>query len=205
MALTRKFLKALGIEDEKIDQIIEEHTAVADRMNGEIEKYKTDAAKLPTLQKELESVRAELSAAKDDGWKEKHDKVKREFDEYKAGVTAKEAKAAKEAAVRAWYQQKGITGRSLEIAMRGSSDEIAALELDEKGSIKDAKALEALVTGDFADLVGRTRTEGARTETPHQNGGVTMTKADIYKKDDHGRYVLSAAERQKALMDNQIL
>ena len=26
----------------------------------------------------------------------------------------------------------------------------------------------------------------------------------LYKKDDHGRYVMSAAERQKALIENQI-
>ena len=32
-----------------------------------------------------------------------------------------------------------------------------------------------------------------------------MTKADIYKKDDNGRYVMSASERQKALMENQIM
>ena len=39
---------------------------------------------------------------------------------------------------------------------------------------------------------------------PPANDGKTMTKADIYKKDDKGRYVMSAAERQKALMENQI-
>ena len=39
---------------------------------------------------------------------------------------------------------------------------------------------------------------------PPANNGKTMTKADIYKKDDKGRYVMSAAERQKALMENQI-
>lgn len=165
MALTRKFLKALGIEDEKIDQIIEEHTAVADRMNGEIEKYKADAEKLPGLQRDLETAQAELTAAKDDGWKDKHDKIKQEFETYKADVAAKETKAAKEAAVRSYYQSKNITGKALEIAMRGSGTEIEALELED-GKIKDASALDALVSGDFSGLVGETRTEGAPTATP---------------------------------------
>ncbi len=57
MALTRKFLKALGLEDDKIEQIIEEHTALADRMNAEIEKYKADAEKLPAVQRELDSLK----------------------------------------------------------------------------------------------------------------------------------------------------
>ena len=29
-----------------------------------------------------------------------------------------------------------------------------------------------------------------------------LTKADIYKKDDKGRYVMSTAERQKAIAEN---
>ena len=57
----------------------------------------------------------------------------------------------------------------------------------------------------FSGLVSTTETRGAQTSNPPaNNNGGTMTKADIYKKDDHGRYVLSAAERQKALMENQI-
>lgn len=32
-----------------------------------------------------------------------------------------------------------------------------------------------------------------------------MTKADIYKKDEKGRYVMSAAERQNALIENKIM
>lgn len=142
---------------------------------------------------------------KDDGWKDKHDKVKKEFDDYKAGVTAKEAKAAKEAAARAYYQSKNITGKALDIAMRGSGTEIEALEL-ESGKIKDSSALDALVKGDFSGLVGQTHTEGASTAAPPTNtGGGKLTKADIYKKDDKGRYVMSASERQKALMENQII
>ena len=59
MALTRKFLKALGLEDDKIEQIIEEHTTIADRMNAEIEKYKADAEVLPRVQRELEKAQAD--------------------------------------------------------------------------------------------------------------------------------------------------
>lgn len=33
------------------------------------------------------------------------------------------------------------------------------------------------------------------------SGSVSMTKEDIYKKDEYGRYVLSASERQKALAE----
>ena len=206
MALTRKFLKAMGIEDEKIDQIIEAHTETVSGLKDSLEKAEAAAKDLPGVQKELDAAKADLEAAKKDGWKDKHDALKKEFEDYKKGVTDKETKAAKEAAARAYYEGKGITGKALDIAMRGSGGEIEALELGEGGKIKDPAALDALVKGDFSGLVSTTTTTGANTaHPPANNGGGSLTKADIYKKDDKGRYLMSASERQKALMENQIM
>ena len=204
MALTRKFLKAMGIEEEKIDQIIEAHTETVSGLKDSLEKAEVAAKDLPGVQKELDAAKADLAAAKKDGWKDKHDTLKKEFEDYKKGVTAKEAKSAKEAAARAYYESKGITGRALGIAMRGSGAEVEALELD-GGKIKDTKALDGLIAGDFSGLVSTVRREGAKTDTPPANNGGGLTKADIYKKDDKGRYLMSASERQKALMENQIM
>lgn len=198
MALTRKLLKGMGLTDEQVDTIIEAHTDTVDGLKADVSKYKTDAEKLSDVQKELD----ELKAKRDDGWKEKHDKLKSEFDKYKSDIEAKETKANKEKAARAFYESKGITGKNLEIAMRGSRSEIDGIELD-GGKIKDASTLDALVKGDFSGLVATTTTKGANTANPPaNNGGDKLTKADIYKKDDKGRYVMSTAERQKALAEN---
>ena len=200
MALTRRLLKGMGLTDEQMDTIIEAHTDTVDGLKADLAKYKTDAEQLPKVQRELDT----LKAAGDGGYQEKYEKVKKDFDDYKAEVSTKETKAAKEKAVRSYYESKGITGKSLDIAIRGSGAEIDALELD-GDKIKDTSALDDLVKGTFSGLVSTTQTRGAQTSNPPaNNNGGTMTKADIYKKDEHGRYVLSAAERQKALMDNQI-
>ena len=200
MALTRRLLKGMGLTDEQMDTIIEAHTDTVDGLKADLAKYKADAEQLPKVQRELDT----LKAAGDGGYQEKYEKVKKDFDDYKAEVSTKETKAAKEKAVRAYYESKGITGKSLDIAIRGSGAEIDALELD-GDKIKDTSALEELVKGTFSGLVSTTETRGAQTSNPPANNpSGAMTKADIYKKDDHGRYVLSAAERQKALMDNQI-
>ena len=198
MALTRRLLKGMGLTDEQMDTIIEAHTDTVDGLKADLAKYKTDAEQLPKVQRELDT----LKAAGDGGYQEKYEKVKKDFDDYKAEVSTKETKAAKEKAVRAYYESKGITGKSLDIAIRGSGAEIDALELD-GDKIKDTSALDELVKGTFAGLVSTTTTRGADTANPPANtGGSSMTKADIYKKDDHGRYVLSAAERQQALIEN---
>ena len=206
MAFSIKQVKAklqeYGVPAENLDSAAEyfcsAHKTDLDAIKEQRDTYKADAETLAAVQKELNDLRA----AQPDGWKDKHDALKKEFEDYKKGVTAKEAKAAKEAAARVYYESKGITGKSLDIAMRGSGAEIAALELGEDGKIKDAAALEARVKGDFSGLVSTTTTTGANTANPPAVSGGKKSMDEIYKKDDKGRYVYSAAERQQALAES---
>lgn len=213
MALTkaqvREILSAAGVDGDHmkdaVDKIIDGHLASIDALREEVDTRKAEVEKLKGVQKELDTVKAELDTAKSDletsrkgSYKEKYETLQKEFDTYKGEQTAKEAKAAKEAAVRAYYESKGITGKSLDIAMRGSSAEIEALEL-ENGKIKDAAALEALVKGDFSGLVSTTITTGANTATPPANsGGHKMTKDEIMN-------IKNAGERQRAIAENHAL
>ena len=196
MALTRKLLKGMGLTDEQVDTIIEAHTDTVDGLKADVSKYKADAEKLPGVQKQLD----DLKAAGDNGYQEKYEKEHKAFEDFKANVTAKESKAAKEKAVRAYFESKNITGANLDLAMRGCGEEMAALELDGE-KIKDTKSLDALVDGTYKGLVSTTQTKGANPANPPTNTGGAKTREDIYKKDDKGRYVMSTAERQKALAD----
>ena len=161
MALTRKSLKAMGLTDEQVDSIIEMHTETVDGLKDQVKTYKADAEKLPSVQKELD----DLKAAGDGGFKEKFEKEHSDFENFKKTIQEKETKAAKESAAKAFFESKGITGNSLEIAMRGSSAEIAALDLDGE-KIKDSSALDALVNGTFKALVSTTTTKGANIPNP---------------------------------------
>ena len=161
MALTRKSLKAMGLTDEQVDSIIEMHSETVDGLKEQVNTYKADAEKLPNVQKELD----DLKAAGDGGFKEKFEKEHIDFENFKKTIQEKETKAAKESAAKAFFKSKGITGNSLEIAMRGSSAEIAALDLDGE-KIKDSSALDALVNGTFKALVSTTTTKGANIPNP---------------------------------------
>lgn len=193
MAFTREFIrktaKECGVEIPKEfeNALVDEHLSARDTYAE------------AQVKEALENNKpAEQPKVKDT---DEYKKLKKEFDDYKAEISGKEAKAAKERAARAFFEGKGITGKSLDIAMRGSGAEIDALELD-GGKIKDTAALDALVKDTYSSLVSTTTVRGAQTSTPPANSGKTMTKADIYKKDDHGRYIMSASERQKALIEN---
>ena len=202
-AIIRKYISEDGsIPSDAVAKLAQAVNSAVGREFVAKERYTEKLEEIETLKTEKQT--AEDSATTAGKWKDKYDALKGEFDNYKSEQASKETKAAKEKAVRAYYESKGITGKSLDIAIRGSSEEINSLEMD-GNKIKDVSALDELVNGTFSGLVSTTTVKGADTATPPGNiGGGSMTKADIYKKDDHGRYVMSAAERQKALMENQI-
>ena len=177
MALTRKLLKGMGLTDEQVDTIIEAHTDTVDGLKEQVKTYKADAEKLPNVQKELD----DLKAAGDGGFKEKFEKEHSDFENFKKTIQEKETKAAKESAAKAFFESKGITGNSLEIAMRGSSAEIAALELDGE-KIKDSSALDALVNGTFKALVSTTTTKGANISNPPVTTSNKAYSADDIRK-----------------------
>ena len=200
MALTRKMLKAMGIEDEKIDQIIEAHTDVTDSLKADRDKYKADAEKLADVQKKYESLKQEADSREDDPYKEKYAKEHKAFEEFKATVKAEQTKASKTKAYKDLLKKAGVSDKRIDSILKVTAlDEIS---LDDDGSIKDADKVVDSIKSEWADFIVSESTKGAGTENPPKNvSGNKLTLQDIYKKDEHGRYVMDTAERQKALVD----
>ena len=161
MSITRKLLKGMGLTEEQVDTIIEAHTETVDGLKADVSRYKADAGKLAGVQKELD----DLKAAGDGGYKVKYEKEHSDFEAFKSNITAKEAKAAKEKAVRAFFESKNITGANLDLAMRGCGEEMAALEMD-GDKIKDTKGLDALLSGAYKGLVSTMQQQGANPANP---------------------------------------
>lgn len=182
-----------GCTDEMENRLVALHLSVTDPMKDDIAKYKAQAEQLETVQKELDGLKAKGD------YKERYEAVTKEFADYKNAQAQKETQAAKEKAAKAYFEAKGITGANLDIAMRGAKDEISGLELD-GDNIKDAKALSDLVSGTYAGLIVTKTTQGATTATPPTNtGGTLKSRAEIYARDEHGRFKLDASQRQEAL------
>lgn len=203
MALTRKFLKAMGIEEEKIEQIIEAHTETTEALKEERDRFKESAGKYAEVQKELTKAK-EILAKNGKGEsvsKEDYDTLKKEYDDYKADITAKQTRAEKENAFRELLKSAGVSEKRLNAIIKVS--DIDGVELDKNGKIKDAEERTKGIKTEWADFIVSTSERGADTaKPPTTTGGTKMTRADIYKKDDHGRYILSASERQKAIAEN---
>lgn len=168
MAFTREYIRKLAKECEVelpkdfVNGLIDAHIEARDAYAEEQAKKNPETK--PTNVKDSDEYK----------------KLEKEFNDYKGEVEKKNARATKEQAVRAYYESKGIKGKNLDIAIRGSRSEIDGVELD-GDKIKDSTALDALISGDFAGLVSKTNRTGAKTETPPANsgGGTAKTKAEI--------------------------
>ena len=174
MSLTRKMLKAMGIEEEKIDQIIEAHSETVDSLKADRDSYKEDAEKLKDVQKELD----ELKAKGDDGWKDKYEKLKGEHEQYKSDVLAKETHAAKEAAYRAILKDANLSEKGIEKAIKYADWD--KIELGADGKLKGANDHIKAVREEWAEYVTTTTTTGAKTSTPPANNPAkNYTTAEI--------------------------
>lgn len=194
MALTRKFLKALEIEGDKADQIIEAHTETLDGLKASLEAAQADASKLPEIQKQLEAAQTELEAAKKDSYKVKYEAIKEDFDAYKAEQSKKESRAAKETAYRALLRQAGVSEKRIDTVLRVS--DVDGVELNEKGEITDAKDRLKSIKNEWADFIETTEVKGAVTPNPPvNNGGHSMTVEEIDK-------ITDTAARQTAMAQN---
>lgn len=173
MALTRKMLKAMGIEEEKIDQIIEAHTETVDGLKDEAKKLRADAESLPKVQKELD----ELKTKGDDGYKKKYEDEHAAFEKYKGEQTVKETKAAKSAAYRELLKSAGVSEKRIDSILKVS--DIDAVELED-GKVKDAEKLTETIKTEWADFIVATQTQGAQTPNPPANNNAA---ADLGKMD----------------------
>ena len=169
MALTRKFLTALGIDAEKIDEIIAAHSETVNALKTERDGYKEDAEKLPGVQKELDDLKANQS--NDNGFEKKYNDVKKEFDDYKKDVNARELLAKKKDLYKAALKKAGISDKHLERIMKASVDMIDGLEVDDKGEVKDSDALDKSVKEEWSDFITTEGQNGAKTSTPPASGG----------------------------------
>ncbi|QHJ73738.1 fibronectin autolysin [Butyrivibrio virus Ceridwen] len=201
MALTRKALVAMGIEAEKIDQIIEMHTESTDALKKErddaredAKKYEADAKKLEGVQKELDDLKA--NKGEPDKFKTLYDDLKKEYDKYKDDVQAKETKAAKSKAYREMLKEIGVSEKRLDSVIKVA--DLDSFELDDTGAIKDVDKLKTTAKSEWADFIESKSVQGAKTATPPKNTGASMTKEDIMKIEDDG-------ERQRAIAENHEL
>lgn len=191
MALTRKFLRAMGIEDEKIGEIIDAHAETVDALKAERDSYRDAAEKADDLQRQLDATKKQLDEAATSDYKARYEKEASDFAAYKANVEAESSKSAKRKALGELIEGVGIKGKLAQtIANSYNLDDINIAD----GKIADADKITTKIKDEWKDYIPETRTEGVNIATPPQ-GKVTMTREQIIAMKD-------PAAREKAIAEN---
>lgn len=167
-------LTAMGIEAEKIDQIIEAHTESTDALKAkaEEEKQKADeareqASRVPDLEKQIEA----LEAADESGeWKAKYDEekaradglqgdldklkgekatVEEEFENFKQGVEADKANAEKLELYKGLLREIGLDEKRVDKAARLKPLDELSVEDGKLAGYEELKASEAEEWAEF--------------------------------------------------------
>ena len=196
MSLSRKFLKAMGITEEQADQIIDAHTDTVNALKDEMAEYKSKAEELAAAQKELAQLKEAAAKGEKDPYKVKYEALKEDFEAYKKEITDKETKANKEKLYTELLKEAGVSEKRIAAILRVS--DLDAIEIDEKGKIKDAKKHSDAIKEEWADFITVKKEQGANVSNPPGGTGKAKTKDEIMNIKDAG-------ERQKAIAENHEL
>lgn len=159
MALTRKLLRSMGIEDEKIDQIIEAHAETVNALKDERDEFKDAAEKLPKAEAELE----ELKAKPGDGFKEKYETEHAEFEAFKEKAAKADSEREKRKLYRKLLQDAGIDPKRIDAVMRVADLSEVSVE---DGAIVDADKVTEAVKADWSDFIQTPGTKPAGVDNP---------------------------------------
>lgn len=184
MALTRKFLEALGIEQAKIDEIISAHTEVTDSLKADRDSYKEKAEKYDETKTELDKAKSELDKVNKDEYKTKYESLEAEFNKYKTDIAEKEVKVKKEEAYKKMLKEIGVNEKSIDAIVKVK--DLSSLKLDDKGNIVDVDTLKESEKKDWEGFIIKSEEERQDPNTPpdheHENVDTTTMSMDDYIK-----------------------
>lgn len=161
MSLTRKFLKALGIEEDKIEEIITAHGETVAGLKDEITKAQQGADDLAAVTKERDTLKQRVDALE----KSSGDaaKVQADFDAYKKQVETEKANTGKKALVKKALEAAGANPAAIDL-MLGTID-LEKVELN-GDALKDADAVLKPIKEAHSGLFGEVKPNGTPPINP---------------------------------------
>lgn len=198
MALTRKLLKEMGIQEDKIEEIISAHSETVEALKG----FKADAQRLSDVENELEAARAELSL----DFRSKYEALLSDFDSYKQN-------AAKESAAKDLHRQKESEFERLLRDCKVHEScikpilrvfDVDSLELTDEGKLSDSESVSAMVARDWSAFIQKSYTEGAVIPNPPQNIPQRAYSADDIRKMSYSEINRNYQEIKKSLNGEEL-
>ena len=165
MAFTRKWLKAMGIDEDVVEQIMSEHVAVTDALKGQRDDLKARADEADELKKKLDEA---VAAAETDDFRSKYEEEHEAFEKYKSDIAAKDAERDKRSLYRSILEKAGIDAKRIDSVLRVA--DLSKVTVKD-GQIEDADKIEEAVKEEWADFIVNKSVEGANVSHPPASTG----------------------------------
>lgn len=192
--LKREMLKSMGLTDDQIQTIIDGHDETVSALKRQRDDYKARADQYDALKAERDKLQQQVDANNSGtDWKAEYDKLKAD--------TEAKAKAEKvDAAFAQILKDEHIRDDLHDLIMRATDRKDWKLTRDDK--LTDAENIAKEIREKYAAHIVKTEIKPTATKTPPGGSESTMTREQVWAKDDRGRYKLTAAQRQQALVEH---
>lgn len=178
MALTRAMLKGMGLTEEQVSAIIEEHTNVTSALKEQVKEYKANAEKLPDIEKQLEELKKDTSAS---DWEKKYNEEHTAFEKYKTDISDKEKSEKVKSAYKKLLAECKVGDRHVDSILRVT--DFSKMKLAEDGSLEDAEKLKEAIGSEWSGFISSKDIKNTPVETPPSgadpNSGKTGRAAQI--------------------------
>ena len=154
MALTRKLLESLGLDERQADAVIEAHVGVTDALKHERDELRTQAGQAG-------------DAAR----------IQAEFDAYRAQTEAERLRGRKADALRGALREAGVRRESF-VELLVKAVDLDQIKLD-SGRICEPETVVGPLREAFGDCFATTLTQGASPLDPPGSGRQRFTREDI--------------------------
>lgn len=182
MAITHKFLKALGISEDAAEEIISAHRETVDSIKAERDELLTKANAVDTLTAERDKLKHDLEDAQahsgDAG------KVQAEFDAYKAQIETEKSNGSKLKLIRAALEKAGANPAAIDLMVNTVALDKVELNGD---TLKDADSVVNPIKESHAALFGTPIQKGTPQVTP-MSGGKNAATVMSLKDALHQKY-----------------
>lgn len=164
MALTRKFLKALGIEEDKIEEIIIAHAESVDGIKAKYTDYDDIKSALDDITKERDTLKSRVDT---DDSSEIIEKLKKQIKEY----ADKEQLSVKTSLVKELIKKAGIDEKRVDTILRVTDlDKLTVKD----GAVVDSETFVENIKSEYPEFIAKVGNEPHIPNTPPEgsNAGI---------------------------------
>ena len=158
-----------------------------DTLQSDVTKYKTEAAKVPDLQQEIDSLKG------GEDWKTKYETEKQAHEDYRNKVAQEATTAKVKAAYRKLLTDEKISDKALEAVLNAT--DYSKMKLNDDGSLDGVEDLKKDIDAKWGSFKVTTGRRGENVDTP-PSGGASGADGSVRERmaERHARIYGAAPE-----------